>query len=56
MKFWFNGELIAEGTNLETMSTSTSQFNMSLLKIYHERGDKSAKRLWLDDLEFYAPK
>lgn len=56
IKFWFDGQLIAEGSNLQTMSTSTDQFNISLVKIYHERGDKSAKRLWIDDLELYTPK
>lgn len=51
---WFDGQLIAEKSGFPTANTSHDNFTVSIAKIYHERGDKVAHKLWIDDFTLYA--
>lgn len=54
VKLWIDGRLIADQNGIST-SSATENFNISIAKIYHERGDKTPKKLWVDNLEMYSP-
>jgi len=44
----------AAGEGFPTMHSKRDGHTMSIAKIYHERGDKTSHRLWIDDFELYT--
>ncbi len=56
VKLWFDGQLIGEKTGFPTMHSGKSNFAINVAKIYHERGDKTPKKIWIDDLVLYTKK
>ena len=54
VRLWLNGQLLAAGEGFPTMHSTRDRHTMSIAKIYHERGDKTPHRLWIDDFELYT--
>lgn len=54
IKIWFDDVLIADRSGFPTEHSQENDFKLSIAKIYHERGDKVKKRLWIDDLAIYT--
>lgn len=55
IRFWFDGELFGEAKGIQTLNPdNTVDFQISLAKVYYERGDKRAKKIWMDDVEIWA--
>lgn len=54
VKLWFDGQLIGSKTGFPTMHTEDRPFTVSIAKVYHGRGDKTAHRLWIDDLALFT--
>lgn len=54
IKVWFDGQLIADKSGFPTAHTLHNDFNVSIAKIYYERGDKIPHQLWIDDLTLYT--
>jgi hypothetical protein len=56
VKLWFDGHLIGERTGFSTMHPTKSKFTVGIGKVYHDRGDKTPHRLWIDDLQIFTAK
>jgi|GEM_PF-3243337 len=56
VKVWFDDELIGERSGFPTVDPNNSKFTISIAKIYHERGDKTPHKMWIDDLTIYSSK
>jgi hypothetical protein len=53
-KLWFDGQLIGEVSGHPTQHSTNDTFQISIAKIYHERGDTVPHQLWIDDLALYG--
>lgn len=55
-RLWFDGQVIGELTNIATSRQGNVKHQISVAKIYHERGDRTPKQIWIDDLKLYTRK
>lgn len=54
IKLWFDDQLIGDVSGIPTMRSKDTGFNVSIAKIYHERGDTTQHSLWIDDLKLFT--